>query len=56
MPEPRITWSIVVDQSTDLILRRYLANIGARKGAISRFVELAVREKLLALARSEGMA
>ena len=53
MPEPSLRWTIVVEHSTDRILRRYLASIGTRKGDLSRFVEDAVRRRLMELMRIE---
>ena len=43
-----IRWSLVVSQETDDALRRVLAAEGrARKGELSRFVEDAVRARIL---------
>jgi hypothetical protein len=43
-------WSLVVSQETDAALRQVLAAEGrARKGELSRFVEEAVRARILEL-------
>jgi hypothetical protein len=45
--ESRVRWSLVVSRETDMSLRTYLARLGLRKGALSRFVEEAVRWRVL---------
>jgi len=44
-----IRWSLVVSDKTDKALRTYLAQSGGRKGDLSRFIEIAVRDKLFHL-------
>ena len=39
-------WTLVVSEDTDRNLRAYLGQMGAKKGALSNFVEQAVRERL----------
>jgi hypothetical protein len=51
-----IRWSIVVNKETDTSLRTYLAQRGTRKGDISKFVEEAVRWRVLDRAVSETKA
>jgi hypothetical protein len=40
-------WNLSVSDQTDKNLRLFLGQQGAKKGALSEFVENAVREKLL---------
>ena len=42
-------WTIKVSEETDRSLRTYLAQHGAKKGSLSRFVEDAVQERLYEL-------
>ena len=42
-----IRWSLVVSKETDISLRTYLAQHGMRKGDLSKFVEDAVRWRVL---------
>ncbi len=42
-----VRWNIVVSEETDLSLRRHLGTSGMRKGDLSRFIEEAVRWRLL---------
>jgi len=42
-----VRWSIVVSEEVDLSLRLHLGARGMRKGDLSRFIEEAVRWKLL---------
>jgi hypothetical protein len=44
-----VRWSVVVPESTDRALRRYLGKQGMRKGDISRFVDEAVQARLFEL-------
>lgn len=44
-----IRWSLVVSEETDKALRTYLAQSGGRKDDLSRFIEIAVRDKLFHL-------
>ncbi len=41
-------WSLVVNNETDQSLRAFLGQKGAKKGDLSKFVEEAVLDKLLA--------
>jgi hypothetical protein len=52
----RIRWSLVISKETDIVLRTYLARHGMRKGDLSKFVEDAVRWRVLDLAVSEAKA
>jgi len=54
--EENIRWSIVVNKETDISLRTFLAQHGTRKGDISKFVEEAVRWRILDRAVSETKA
>ena len=45
--EGRVRWSLVVSEDTDISLRSFLAQRGMRKGDISKFVEEAVRWRVL---------
>ena len=42
-----VRWSLVVSRETDISLRTYLAQLGFRKGDLSKFVEEAVRWRVL---------
>jgi len=42
-----VRWNIVVSEEVDLSLRRHLGARGMRKGDLSKFIEEAVRWKLL---------
>jgi Ribbon-helix-helix domain len=42
-----VRWNIVVSEETDLSLRRHLGARGMRKGDLSKFIEEAVRWRLL---------
>jgi 3-oxoacyl-[acyl-carrier-protein] synthase III len=42
-----VRWSLVVSRETDIALRTLLAQQGMRKGDLSRFVEDAVRWRVL---------
>ena len=44
-------WSLVVSDDTDKALRAFLALHGGKKGDISRFVEGAVRDRLMTHSR-----
>lgn len=46
MPQ-RVRWSLMISKETDVSLRRYLARKGMRKGDLSKFVEDAVRWRVL---------
>jgi hypothetical protein len=50
-------WNLVVSQSTDDALRQFLASQGrGRKGELSRFVEEAVRARILELTAEQAKA
>jgi hypothetical protein len=50
-------WNLVVSQETDTALRQFLASQGGgRKGDLSRFVEEAVRARILELAAEQAKA
>jgi hypothetical protein len=42
-----VRWSLVVSRDTDIFLRTFLAQKGMRKGDLSKFVEGAVRWRVL---------
>ena len=42
-----VRWTIIVSRETDLALRRHLGARGMKKGDLSRFVEEAVRGRVL---------
>lgn len=42
-----VRWSLVISKETELALRTYLARQGMRKGDLSKFVEDAVRWRVL---------
>jgi len=44
-----VRWSVKVSQETDLTLRTYLGARGMKKGDLSKFVEEAVRLRILGL-------
>jgi hypothetical protein len=43
MEEEAVRWNIKVSKETDLTLRTFLGARGAKKGALSKFIEEAVR-------------
>lgn len=45
--EDSVRWSLVVSKATDIALRTFLAQQGMRKGDLSKFVEEAVRWRVL---------
>jgi Ribbon-helix-helix domain len=47
MEEEAIRWSIKVSKETDLTLRTYLGAQGMKKGDLSKFIEEAVRWRVL---------
>ncbi|HEY4174412.1 MAG TPA: ribbon-helix-helix domain-containing protein [Rhodopila sp.] len=50
-------WNLVVSQNTDDTLRQFLASHGrGRKGELSRFVEDAVRTRILELEAEQAKA
>jgi hypothetical protein len=42
-------WNLVIPESTDRAVRTLLARTGGRKGDLSRFVDAAVRQRVLDL-------
>jgi seryl-tRNA synthetase len=54
--EDTVRWTIKVSRETDTALRRYLAQRGMKKGDISKFVEEAVRWRVLDRVVSEVMS
>jgi hypothetical protein len=47
MEEEAVRWSIKVSKDTDLTLRTYLGARGTKKGDLSKFIEEAVRRRVL---------
>ncbi len=47
MEQEAVRWSIKVSKDTDLTLRTYLGAQGAKKGDLSKFIEEAVRRRVL---------
>ena len=47
MEKAAVRWNIKVSQETDLTLRTYLGSQGAKKGDLSKFIEEAVRWRVL---------
>lgn len=45
--EAAVRWSIKVSKDTDLTLRTFLGSQGAKKGDLSKFIEEAVRRRVL---------
>lgn len=56
MGEELTRWTISVDSQTDIELRTYLAQRGMKKGDLSKFIEGAVKWRLLDLTVSEARA
>lgn len=54
--ESSIRWTIKISKSTDISLRTYLAQHGMKKGDLSKFVEEAVRWRVLDKTVSEVRA
>lgn len=46
-------WNIVIPDSTDRAVRTLLARTGGKKGDLSRFVDAAVRQRVLDLTIAE---
>jgi len=42
-------WNLVIPEKTDRVVRTYLARTGGKKGDLSRFVDEAVRRRVLDL-------
>ncbi|GGN59261.1 MAG: hypothetical protein CMH85_10045 [Novosphingobium sp.] len=53
MGEEITRWSVNVDSRTDIDLRTYLAQRGMKKGDLSKFIEDAVKWRLLDLTMAE---
>jgi hypothetical protein len=49
MEKEAVRWSLKVSKDTDLDLRTYLGSQGARKGDFAKFIEDAVRRRILQL-------
>ena len=47
MKEEAVRWSLKVSKETDLILRTFLGSQGMKKGDLSKFIEEAVRWRVL---------
>lgn len=47
MPDGTIRWTVSVSKDTDVALRSFLAQRGLKKGDLSRFIEDAVRWRVL---------
>jgi hypothetical protein len=47
MEKQSVRWSIKVSKDTDLTLRTFLGSLGMKKGDLSKFVEEAVRWRVL---------
>ena len=56
MGEEITRWSVNVDSRTDIDLRTYLAQRGMKKGDLSKFIEDAVKWRLLDLTMAETRA
>jgi len=54
--ENAVRWSLVVSKETDVSLRTFLAQQGMRKGDLSKFVEEAVRWRVLDQAVAKAKA
>ncbi len=47
MPEDTTRWTVSVSKETDIVVRSFLAQRGLKKGDLSKFVEDAVRWRVL---------
>ena len=47
-------WNLVIPEKTDRAVRTYLARTGGKKGDLSRFVDEAVRRRVLDLTVRES--
>jgi len=47
MEQEAVRWSVKVSKDTDLTLRTFLGAHGAKKGDLSKFIEEAVRRRVL---------
>ena len=53
MGDEAVRWTVMVDRSTDIDLRSHLAQQGMKKGDLSKFIEEAVRWRLLDLSLAD---
>jgi hypothetical protein len=56
MGEEITRWTVMVDSRTDIELRTFLAQRGMKKGDLSKFIEDAVKWRLLDLTLAEVRA
>ena len=56
MPDDTIRWTVSVSKQTDITVRSFLAQRGLKKGALSKFIEEAVKWRVLdqTLAEARG--
>lgn len=54
MGDEVIRWTVNVDRGTDIDLRTFLAQRGMKKGDLSKFIEDAVKWRLLDLTLAEA--
>ena len=47
MPDERTRWTVSVSKATDIAVRSFLAQRGLKKGDLSKFIEEAVRWRVL---------
>ena len=47
MPDERTRWTVSVSKATDITVRSFLAQRGLKKGDLSKFIEEAVRWRVL---------
>ena len=47
MPDERTRWTVSVSKATDIAVRSFLAQRGLKKGDLSKFIEQAVRWRVL---------
>lgn len=52
--EDTVRWSLKVSRETDEALRAYLGQTGGRKGDLSKFVQEAVRARLVVARKGTG--
>lgn len=53
---PSVRWNVAVSPDTDRSVRLHLASRGGKKGDLSRFIESAVRERIMDEAIAEAKA
>lgn len=46
-------WTVTVSKETDIAVRSFLARRGLKKGDLSKFIEDAVKQRVLDLTRAE---